>query len=65
MVISDIAMTGMSRSDLVERLRTQVPDLPVLFVSGVSSEGMHDWRVDEVTAYLTKSLRGDAVAARV
>jgi two-component system cell cycle sensor histidine kinase/response regulator CckA len=38
LVVTDVVMPGMSGPDLVRRLETQRPDLPVLYVSGYAGE---------------------------
>lgn len=65
LVISDVVMSGMNGSDLVKRFRSQVPDLPVLFVSGAVSDELSDWEFDDITAYLAKPFRGEEIVARV
>jgi two-component system cell cycle sensor histidine kinase/response regulator CckA len=50
-LVSDVVMTGMDGPALVDRARTIVPGLPVLFVSGYPAESLRD-RTEE--AILTK-----------
>jgi CheY-like chemotaxis protein len=41
LVVTDIVMPDMGGRELVDRLKRNRPDLPVLFVSGYSEEGFH------------------------
>jgi two-component system cell cycle sensor histidine kinase/response regulator CckA len=55
LVVTDVVMPGLSGRELVGRLRIMSPELPVLFVSGYTEEGVHKQGVLEPgTAYLEK-----------
>ncbi|MCL4402813.1 MAG: response regulator [Acidobacteria bacterium] len=45
MVISDVIMPRMTGPDLIERIRAERPDVPVLFTSGFSSTDLVQSRV--------------------
>jgi PAS domain S-box-containing protein len=63
LLIADIAMPGMSGSELARAARLARPDLPILFVSGFADfAGRDDATIDAV---LQKPFRADELAARV
>lgn len=45
LVVCDVMMPGMCGPDLVDRLTAQMPDLPVLFISGYSQSELVDDRI--------------------
>ncbi|HEV8149882.1 MAG TPA: PAS domain S-box protein [Gemmatimonadales bacterium] len=65
-VVSDVVMPGMSGSELIERLRSQWPGLPVLFLSGYTGEEVRgEVRLGVRQAFLPKPFSPDALAAAV
>jgi two-component system, cell cycle sensor histidine kinase and response regulator CckA len=55
LVVTDVVMPGLSGRELVGRLKIMSPELPVLFVSGYTEEGVKKQGVLEPgTAYLEK-----------
>jgi PAS domain S-box-containing protein len=49
LVITDYAMPGMSGAELVEAIRQQWPDLPVIVASGYAEAGAGNLRVDRLS----------------
>lgn len=65
LLITDIVMPGMSGRDLAERLRRAHPDLPVLFVTGFSSEADPRRLPGRGIAILQKPFLPESLLARV
>lgn len=61
LVISDIEMPGRSGLDLLSDIRSSIPDLPVILISG-SNDPWHERRSAELGAgYLRKPFSQDAL----
>jgi two-component system cell cycle sensor histidine kinase/response regulator CckA len=66
MVIADVVMPGLSGRELVGRLKIMSPNLPVLFVSGYTEEGVRTQGVLEPGAvYLAKPFTPDKLLRKV
>jgi PAS domain S-box-containing protein len=65
-LVSDIVMPGMNGRDLAERLRTEYPDLRVLFMSGYSDNALvRQARLAPGTHFLQKPFKLLALAKRI
>ena len=64
-LVTDVMMPGTSGARLATKLRTQAPDLPILFISGFTNAEIDDWQSDGRTRYLAKPFRGHEVVTRV
>ena len=63
-VVSDVVMPGISGRELIRRLRTQRPDLPVLFLSGYTGEEVsEEVQAHPRQSFLQKPFSPDALAA--
>jgi CheY-like chemotaxis protein len=66
MVITDVVMPGLGGRELVGRLKIMKPNLPVLFVSGYTEEGVRRQGVLEPgAAYLEKPFTPERLLRRV
>jgi two-component system, cell cycle sensor histidine kinase and response regulator CckA len=66
MVVTDVAMPGLSGRDLVGRLKIMSPELPVLFVSGYTEEAVRKQGVLEPgAAYLEKPFTPEKLLHKV
>jgi PAS domain S-box-containing protein len=65
LLVTDIMMPGMSGRELAERLRRTQPDLPVLFVTGFSSEDDPRRLPGSGVALLQKPFLPESLVARV
>jgi PAS domain S-box-containing protein len=63
LLIADLAMPGMSGSELARTARLSRPELPVLFISGFADLAAQDEGIGE--AVLQKPFHADELAARV
>jgi PAS domain S-box-containing protein len=52
-IVSDVVMPGMGGVEMVTRIRSRVPDVPVVFVSGFTAED-RDLPLDQRTAFVPK-----------
>jgi CheY-like chemotaxis protein len=64
LVVTDMMLPGMSGVHLVERLRRQTPALPVVYVSGYSSDDVQAIRTDEHTAFVAKPFTSRQLISR-
>jgi signal transduction histidine kinase len=65
LVVTDMMLPGMSGMHLVEQLRTSMPELRVVFVSGYAGdEPVQHVRLDEKTAFVAKPFTGRQLVSR-
>lgn len=66
LLLTDVVMPGMTGTQLVQELRTTLPDLKVLFISGYSSyaANVDEDKTDE-TAFLIKPFSPTALLEKV
>ncbi|NKB98306.1 MAG: response regulator [Pseudomonadales bacterium] len=64
-LVTDVIMPGTSGSNLAAKLRSQAPNLPILFISGFTNAELDHWQTDERTLFLAKPFRGTEVVQRV
>ena len=66
MVITDVVMPGLGGRELVGRLKIMKPNIPVLFVSGYTEEGVRRQGVLEPgAAYLEKPFTPELLLRKV
>ncbi|MDQ2667075.1 MAG: response regulator [Gemmatimonadota bacterium] len=65
MVLTDVMMPGMLGPALVRALRSDRPDLPVLFMSGHTDEIVRDGLLDPATPFLPKPFTPAQLAQKV
>lgn len=66
MLITDMAMPGMSGHELARQLRARFPGLLVLFVSAYTDTGIvHEGEIDQGTAFLHKPFLPEDLARKV
>ncbi|HKP55541.1 MAG TPA: response regulator [Polyangiales bacterium] len=65
LLVTDMMLPGMSGVHLVEQLRTQSPELRVVFVSGYAGDDPNPGvRVDDKTAFVAKPFTGRQLVSR-
>ncbi len=62
LLVTDVAMPGLSGPELVERIRVRRPDLPVIYVSGYPGDGIPQ---DRSSRFLPKPFAPDDLLRRV
>jgi CheY-like chemotaxis protein len=66
LVLTDVVMPGLGGRELVGRLRIMSPEVPVLFVSGYTEEGVRNQGVLEPgAAYLEKPFTPEKLLRKV
>jgi len=66
LLITDVVMPGMSGTDLAEKLRTTIPGIEVLFISGYTDNAIvHHGVLDAGTHFLQKPFDTDALGAKI
>jgi CheY-like chemotaxis protein len=63
-VVTDLRMPEMGGRELVDQLRAELPDLPVVYMSGYSEQGIPDATVPRTT-FLEKPFTMDGLMAAV
>ncbi len=66
LVVTDVVMPEMSGPELVRRLRTRLPQLRALFMSGYTDDAVvRHGLLDATVAFIQKPYSGDALASKV
>jgi two-component system cell cycle sensor histidine kinase/response regulator CckA len=66
LVLTDVAMPGMSGPELVQHLRSSHPGINVLYISGYSEHStLRPWRIDKGENYLQKLFALDRLAQTI
>lgn len=61
-LVLDVMMPGMSGVSVLQKVRASQPTIPCVLASGYSEEAQHEAIVtDDITGYLAKPFRGDAL----
>lgn len=64
-LVSDIVMPELGGREMIDRIRKERPELPVLITSGTGTEGLEDLLEQPTVTFLAKPFRGDDFRARV
>lgn len=65
LVISDVIMPGLSGPAMVQRLRSTMPDVKVLFLSGYAGDFLRENGMTEDVAFLQKPVPPDVLLRKV
>ncbi len=66
LMVTDVVMPGMSGRETADILKTQRPELRVLFMSGHTEEAIvHHWVLDPGIAFIQEPFRQNQLAAKV
>jgi len=65
LVITDFAMPRKNGIDVLKYCRAEHPDLPVILITGIISEGLPQWEAVGATASLQKPFRMEELLALV
>jgi two-component system cell cycle sensor histidine kinase/response regulator CckA len=66
LVVTDLIMPGMGGAEVARRLAADWPDLPILFVSGYSTEDVRrEWGVDSQRFLLQKPFTAEALIKKI
>jgi two-component system cell cycle sensor histidine kinase/response regulator CckA len=65
LILTDVLMPGMRGPELLRRLRSARPGLPVLFMSGYSDSTFLDARVLEDAEYIQKPFKPEELGRKV
>jgi len=65
LVISDVVMPGLSGPAMVQRLRTKMPDLKVLFLSGYADDFLRANGITDGVEFLQKPVPPDVLLKKV
>jgi DNA-binding NtrC family response regulator len=65
LILTDVLMPEMRGPELIKRVRSLRPDLPVLFMSGYSDSTFLDARALEDAEYIRKPFKAEELALKV